>query len=221
MQRLNPLSCGVSILAASLGLALVGCGGSNSSGTPPASTSSDPPGTSTPTATAPTITTQPSSQTVTAGLTATFTVVASGSGTLTYQWQDGGTNIAGATGASYTTPATTAQNSGSSYQVVVSNSAGSVTSSAAKLTVTAAPASSCTAAPAAPTGLAAALSAGSVSLSWAAVTAPSNCAISSYNIYRGTTTGFTPSASNLLGSTTTAITYTDSTPPPATYYYRR
>ena len=90
------------------------------------------------TAVAPTITTQPSNQAVAAGLTATFTVVASGTAPLTYQWQKGTTNISGATSASYTTPATTLADSGSQFQVVVSNSAGSATSNAATLTVTAA-----------------------------------------------------------------------------------
>src|SRR5207245_4038912 len=55
--------------------------------------------------TAPAITSQPGNQTVTAGQTATFTVVASGSAPLAYQWQKNGANIAGATAASYTTPA--------------------------------------------------------------------------------------------------------------------
>jgi len=89
-------------------------------------------------AVAPTITTQPVNQTVTAGQTATFTVVAAGTAPLSYQWQQGGVNIAGATAASYTTPVTTTGNSGSTFDVVVSNTAGSVTSSAATLTVTAA-----------------------------------------------------------------------------------
>jgi hypothetical protein len=90
---------------------------------------------------APQITTEPSSQTVTAGQTATFSVVANGTAPLSYQWQKNGTAISGATGASYTTPTTTTGNSGSTYTVVVSNSAGSVTSTpAATLTVNAAPA---------------------------------------------------------------------------------
>ncbi|MBI3828673.1 MAG: PKD domain-containing protein, partial [Planctomycetes bacterium] len=45
---------------------------------------------------APAITTQPANQTVTAGQTATFTVVASGTAPLTYQWKKNGANIAGA-----------------------------------------------------------------------------------------------------------------------------
>src|SRR5213080_169168 len=91
-------------------------------------------------AVAPTITTQPANQTVTAGQTATFAVVAAGTAPLGYQWQKNGVNITGATSASYTTPATTTADSGSTFRVVVSNSAGTVTSSAATLTVNPAPA---------------------------------------------------------------------------------
>src|SRR6185437_13067599 len=85
--------------------------------------------------TAPTISTQPQPQTVNAGATATFSVVAAGSGTLGYQWEKNGAAVAGATSASYTTPATVAGDSGASFTVVVSNSAGQVTSSGATLTV--------------------------------------------------------------------------------------
>lgn len=85
---------------------------------------------------APTITTQPTNKTVTAGQTATFTVTATGTAPLTYQWQKNGGNIAGATGASYTTPTTTTGDSGSTYRVIVTNGSGSVTSSSATLTVT-------------------------------------------------------------------------------------
>src|SRR5467141_3667908 len=86
---------------------------------------------------APSITTQPASQTVTVGQTATFTVVATGTSPLTYQWKKNGTSISGATSSSYTTPATTSSDNGAQFTVVVSNSAGSATSSAATLTVTA------------------------------------------------------------------------------------
>src|SRR5213078_3680465 len=86
----------------------------------------------------PTITTQPVSQTVTAGQTATFTVVAAGTAPLSYQWQKNGANISGATSASYATPATTSSDNGATFDVVVSNSVGTVTSNAATLTVNAA-----------------------------------------------------------------------------------
>jgi hypothetical protein len=89
------------------------------------------------TPTAPTIQSQPSNQTVTVGQTATFSVTATGTTPLSYQWQKGTTSISGATSASYTTPAAALSDSGSGYAVVVSNSVGSVTSNSAKLTVNA------------------------------------------------------------------------------------
>jgi glucuronoarabinoxylan endo-1,4-beta-xylanase len=85
----------------------------------------------------PAITSQPANQTVTAGQTATFSVVATGTAPLGYQWQKNSANISGATSASYTTPATTSADNASTFQAVVSNSAGSVTSSAATVTVNA------------------------------------------------------------------------------------
>ena len=48
----------------------------------------------------PTITTQVQSLTVTVGATAKFTVAATGTGPITYQWFENGTAIAGATGVS-------------------------------------------------------------------------------------------------------------------------
>jgi Bacterial Ig domain/Immunoglobulin I-set domain len=86
-------------------------------------------------AVAPSITTQPASQTVTAGQTATFSVTATGTAPLSYQWSKNGTAIAGATAASYTTPATANTDNGAQFVVVVSNTAGSKTSNAATLTV--------------------------------------------------------------------------------------
>ncbi len=84
------------------------------------------------------ITTQPASQSVTSGQTATFSVAAAGTGTLTYQWKKSGAAISGATAASYTTPATTSSESGTQFTAVVTDSTGSLTSNPATLTVTAA-----------------------------------------------------------------------------------
>jgi hypothetical protein len=86
------------------------------------------------TAVAPTITTQPSNQTVNVGEPATFSVVATGTAPLFYQWQKNGTNITGATSAAATMAAAQLTDA-ASYTVIVSNSAGSVTSSNATLTV--------------------------------------------------------------------------------------
>jgi putative Ig domain-containing protein/centrosomal CEP192-like protein/Ig-like domain-containing protein len=85
---------------------------------------------------APTITSQPTSRTITAGQTATFSVTASGTAPLSYQWTKNGTAISGATLSSYTTPTETVSDNGAQFAVIVSNSAGSVTSNAATLTVT-------------------------------------------------------------------------------------
>ena len=74
---------------------------------------------------APTITTHPSSQTVPAGGTATFTVAASGTPPLSYQWQRNGVDIPGATSASYTLSGVTTADSGATFRCVVSNTAGS------------------------------------------------------------------------------------------------
>src|SRR2546421_2558268 len=60
----------------------------------------------------PAITTQPASETVSTGQTATFTVAATGTAPLSYQWQKNGTAIGGATAARYTTAATTAADNG-------------------------------------------------------------------------------------------------------------
>jgi hypothetical protein len=84
---------------------------------------------------APSITTQPASQTVSVGQTATFTVAATGTAPLSYQWLNNGTSISGATSSSYTTPATTSSDNGTVFQVTVSNSIGSVTSASAALTI--------------------------------------------------------------------------------------
>jgi len=85
---------------------------------------------------APVITAQPSSQAVLVGQTAAFTITATGTGTLGYQWSKNGTPIAGATAASYTTPAVTPADSGAAFAVQVTDSyGGSATSAAAILTV--------------------------------------------------------------------------------------
>lgn len=88
-------------------------------------------------AVAPTISTQPASQTVIAGTTATFSVVATGTSPMTYQWSKNGAVIGGATASSYTTSAETTSDSGAKFAVTVSNGAGGAASNAATLTVTA------------------------------------------------------------------------------------
>ncbi len=88
---------------------------------------------------APSITVQPQDQTVVRGTNAAFTVTASGMPVPGYQWRYNGASLDGATGSAYTVTAAQPTNAGS-YTVVVSNSAGSVTSAVAILTVTLPPA---------------------------------------------------------------------------------
>src|SRR5258708_21616739 len=66
---------------------------------------------------APSIMAQPASQTVTAGQTATFTVAATGTAPLSYQWRKNGVAITGMTTSSYTTPATTTADNGAQFAV--------------------------------------------------------------------------------------------------------
>ena len=82
----------------------------------------------------PIITTQPSSLTVTQTQSATFSVTAAGTGPLGYQWQFNSNDIPGANGTNYTIASAFDTNAGS-YDVIVTNSLGSVTSSVVTLTV--------------------------------------------------------------------------------------
>lgn len=83
---------------------------------------------------APAIMSQPVSQSVLVGVNVTFTAVASGAPSPTYQWKKDGTTISGATSASLTLTSVQSAAAGT-YTVVAANSVGSVTSSGAVLTV--------------------------------------------------------------------------------------
>ncbi len=90
----------------------------------------------------PTITDQPDNITANDGAPASFTVAATGAGTLTYQWRRNGTNVtnggaySGATAATLNISATTLAMNGDDFDCVVTDTAGSVTSALATLTVT-------------------------------------------------------------------------------------
>src|SRR6476646_2420004 len=88
---------------------IASCGGASSSSSSPGP---------------PAITSQPQNQTVTAPASATFSVTATGSAPLNYQWKKDGNVIPGATSATYTTPATSMTDDGAKFIAVVSNSAG-------------------------------------------------------------------------------------------------
>jgi hypothetical protein len=83
---------------------------------------------------APTIAVQPVSAAVSVGAAASFSVVANGSSPLSYQWYKGSTVLSGATSATYSLASVQSADAGS-YTCTVTNTVGSVTSSAAVLTV--------------------------------------------------------------------------------------
>jgi hypothetical protein len=103
----------VLLLAGGLAAAcFVGCsGGSNSTGS------------TTPSAGAPAITTQPASTTVVSGAGATFTVAATGNGTLSYQWRKDGSVLSAGSAASLALTVVTAADAGV-YDCIVTNSLG-------------------------------------------------------------------------------------------------
>jgi Tol biopolymer transport system component len=118
-----PMFQRAALLMTLTGFALLeGCGGRGGNPSPP------PPG-----MVAPAISTEPASLTVTAPQAAAFSVTASGTAPLHYQWRKDGAGV-GADAATFSL-ATTSAADGGSYTVTISNTAGSVTSHAALLTV--------------------------------------------------------------------------------------
>jgi hypothetical protein len=89
---------------------------------------------------APAIATQPGDVTVGVGSSANFSVSATGTAPLAYQWRRNGAAIPGATGSSYTVSSVQLAEA-ASYDVAISNASGSVVSRAAKLSVTTSPVS--------------------------------------------------------------------------------
>ncbi len=125
----------VALICAVTAAACGGGGGGSPSNTPPPPPPPPPP----PGAIAPSITTQPTDAQVKEGQTAQFTVVATGTAPLSYQWSKNGSAIAGANTSAYTTAPTTRADDGAQFVVVVTNSGGSATSRSAKLAVTPVP----------------------------------------------------------------------------------
>jgi len=78
---------------------------------------------------------------------------------------------------------------------------------------------SCAASPPAPAAPAAtALSSTEIQLTWPAVTAPRNCAVT-YSVFRGAAKGFVPTLANRVGTGLTDPGFTDSELAPSTTYY--
>jgi len=92
-----------------------------------------------PAGTSPSVAAQPADQTVAVGSSASFSVTATGTPTLQYQWSKGATGISGATNATLALSNAQLSDAGI-YNVTVTNLYGSITSSNASLTVTNVPA---------------------------------------------------------------------------------
>jgi hypothetical protein len=101
------------------------------------------------------------------------------------------------------------------YKVKAKDAAGNASDPSAAASATVVPED--TTPPSTPTNLATSVSGGSVSLTWTAST--DNVGVTGYSVYRGTTSGFTPSAGNRVTDVTNP-TYTDTGRPLGTYYYK-
>jgi len=79
----------------------------------------------------------------------------------------------------------------------------------------------CTTSPSAPTGLTGtAVSSSGIRVSWSPVTPPAKCTITSYSVFRSTTSGFTPSPGNQVASTSATAFSDSSLAAGTTYYYK-
>jgi chitodextrinase len=132
-----------------------------------------------------------------------------------YKVYRNGTQVGTATALTYND---TGLASGTLYRYTVSAYDAAGNTSAQSTAATATTQSTDTIPPTAPTNLAASLASQTqVNLSWTAST--DNVGVTGYKIYRSTTSGFTPSSGNQIGTTTTATTFQDTTVGVNTYYY--
>ncbi len=122
-----PMSLLTSLLAVHLVAPLAGCSNRTPSSRASASTSASP--------IAPQINLQPANQSVFVGDNATFAVAATGTEPLSYDWRKDGRSLNAPSSARYTTPSVLEADDNSIFNVVVSNLAGSIASSSARLSV--------------------------------------------------------------------------------------
>jgi len=166
------------------------------------------------TSTAPTITTQPLTQTVNVGANVTLSVTATGSPAPTYQWKKDDVDIANATTSSLALNNVQTTAAGT-YKVVVTNSAGSVTSNGAVLTVNQVSAN----APGTPASAGAfASSSSAITVTWLAPT--SGGAPTGYKLERATDEALSAGLTTIT-LTTAATSYVDATVSGNTKYYYR
>jgi hypothetical protein len=164
--------------------------------------------------TAPTITTQPLSQTVNVGSNVTFSVTATGSPAPTYQWRKDDVDIASATSSSLALSNVQTTAAGT-YKVVVTNTAGSVTSNGAVLTVNQVSAN----APGVPANAGAfASNSTQITITWLAPA--SGGAPTGYKLERATDEAFSAGLATITLATA-ATSYVDGTVSGNTKYYYR
>jgi hypothetical protein len=152
----------------------------------------------------PAITLQPSNQTVTAGAEVSFTVAASGTEPLGYQWSFGGTDLDGATDSALVLTNVQIPQAGT-YSVVVSNAAGSLASTPVSLAVLTPPV----------------LTDLTVSNDGVALSFSSDVGVSYTLEYKESldALSWTPLPPPVAGTGST-LTLQDTNPPPATRFYR-
>ncbi|HWW75237.1 MAG TPA: immunoglobulin domain-containing protein, partial [Pyrinomonadaceae bacterium] len=176
---------------------------------------------------APSITQQPVSQTVPAGSNVSFSVAADGTAPLSYQWQKNGAALAGATAPTLTLTNVQGADSGS-YRVVVSNAAGTATSTTAVLNVQTGPvAPAITSQPASQTvvtggsALFNVIATGTAPLSYqwykdgSLISGATSATLSLSNVQSGDAGGYSVVVSNPAGTATSnaaALTVTDQLP---------
>ncbi len=178
--------------------------------------------------TPPSITLQPVGLTNGLGTTATFTATASGSPTLTYQWQFNGVNltnnarITGVTTTNLTITSLVATDSGN-YTLIARNPVGTATSSPAPLSVlappvvTIAPTSRTVAVGANPVFTVTATGTAPLNYQWqvgsTAITGATTSSLALTNVQTTDAGTYTVTITNLIGSTNSSATLTVLTPP--------
>ncbi len=99
------------------------------------------------------------------------------------------------------------------YKVTAEDAAGNVSNVSNEISATIADAT----VPSAPGTLTAGVAGSTVNLAWGAAT--DNVGVSRYNVHRGTTSGFTPSAANRIGQPT-GLSFADTSVPAGSYFYK-
>ena len=102
------------------------------------------------------------------------------------------------------------------YKVRARDAAGNVSDASAAAQATIVP--SDTTAPSVPSNVTSSVSGGSVTVGWSA--SSDNVGVTGYQVFRGTTAGFTPGAGNRIADDVAGLSYTDTGRPLGTFFYK-